>query len=185
MAGLASFFSSLATRRATGRVVAIGVGAGYELLLAARILHGWQIEAYEIDEAMRNRARGLWSFFNVDAVKELGVMFPLERFDPDVTRSYDGVVMCELCEHLRDPFEALTNVRKYLKDDGQAFVTMAINIAQEDHVFLYPTIDACRVQLQTAGFQILWEWLAPQVLNPPRERQKSFRKGNYVAVVHK
>jgi 2-methylaconitate cis-trans-isomerase PrpF len=48
----------------SGRLVSVGTGTGYELLLAARALSGWEIEAYEIDDLTRQRARHLWSFFS-------------------------------------------------------------------------------------------------------------------------
>ena len=47
------------------------------------------------------------------------------------------------------------------------FVTMAVNIAQEDHVFLYPDIAACRKQIKDSGLQIHWEWISPQTSLPP------------------
>jgi 2-polyprenyl-3-methyl-5-hydroxy-6-metoxy-1,4-benzoquinol methylase len=109
----------------------------------------------------------------------------LKGFDPRLVGRYDAIIMCELCEHLRDPLRALTRVREYLKDDGRAFVTMAINLAQEDHVFVYPTVEACRSQLRRSGLHTVAEWLAPQVfLSIPPNREQNFRKGNYIAVVH-
>jgi hypothetical protein len=77
-------------------------------------------------------------------------------------------------------------VREYLKEDGRAFVTMAINIAQEDHIFLYPTIESCRAQLRDAGLYTVSEWITPQtVLSIPANREQSFQKGNYIAVVQR
>ena len=186
MTRLSDFVNALAQSSPSGRLASIGVGTGYELLLAARRLPGWELEAYEIDEAMRKRAKELWSFFGVHAVRNVDSLFPLESLDPAFVRRYDAVIMCELCEHLRDPAKALTSMREYLKDDGRAFVTMAINIAQEDHIFLYPTIDACRTQLADSGLRTVSEWIAPQaVFALPANREKDFKKGNYIAVVRK
>ena len=87
----------------------------------------------------------------------------------------DGAIAC-----------ALRAVREYLSDRGRAFVTMAVNIAQEDHVFLYPSIEACRTQLRDSGLHVISEWLAPQVvLGLPANREKDFKKGNYIAVVQR
>ena len=75
-------------------------------------------------------------------------------------------------------------MRQYLARGGRAYVTMAINIAQEDHIFLYPDVDSCRIQLGEAGLNIVSEWVTPQTtLPPPADREAGFRKGNYVAVV--
>jgi hypothetical protein len=138
---------------------------------------------------MRNRAKQLWSFFQVTSVQGIDALFPLESVDPNFVGRYDALIMCELCEHLRDPLGALTRVRAYLKDDGLAFVTMAINLAQEDHVFWYPTVESCRSQIRDAGLHAVSEWLAPQVVvkapKEPKDREQGFEKGNYIAVVRK
>jgi SAM-dependent methyltransferase len=184
MAQLASFLRSTADRRSHGRIVSVGVGTGYELLHAARILPKWEIEAYDIDGAMRRGSRQLWSFFDVPPIKEVGALFPLDRAEPSFVGCYDAVVMCELCEHLADPLRALTTMREYLTEDGRAFVTMAINIAQEDHIFLYPSIESCRAQLRESGLYTVCEWITPQaVLGIPANREQNFQKGNYIAVV--
>lgn len=186
MSQLSGLLSALGRQRNSGRLVSIGAGTGYELLLAARALAGWEIEAYDIDEATRQRAKQLWSFFHVGGNWDIDALFPLESSDPTFLGRYDAVIMCELCEHLRDPLGALCRVRDYLKDEGRAFVTMAINIAQEDHVFLYPAVEACRSQLRDSGLHIVSEWLAPQVvLAVPANREKDFKKGNYIAVAKK
>jgi SAM-dependent methyltransferase len=186
MAQLSSFLNSIAARQSHGHIVSIGVGTGYELVHAARILSEWQIEAYDIDETMRNHARQLWFFFQASRIRDVGTLFPLDRADPDFAGRYDAIVMCELCEHLRDPLSALRQVREYLKENGRAFVTMAINIAQEDHIFLYPTIEACRAQIRDTGLHATSEWMTPQtILAIPANREENFQKGNYIAVVQK
>ena len=77
-------------------------------------------------------------------------------------------------------------MRDCLKDTGLMFVTMAINIAQEDHVFLYRSIDSCRKQICDIGFKVLSEWIAPQTIFAlPENREEDFKKGNYVAVIEK
>jgi SAM-dependent methyltransferase len=186
MAQVASFLRSMAERITRGRIVSVGVGTGYELLHAARILPEWEIEAYDVDDAMRSGARHLWSFFEVSRIAEVGALFPLEGVEPKFVGRYDALVMCELCEHLPNPLRALTTMREYLKEDGRAFVTMAINIAQEDHIFLYPTIESCRAQLRESGLHIVSEWITPQtVMSIPANREENFQKGNYIAVVQR
>jgi SAM-dependent methyltransferase len=186
MAQLFSFLKSLAAKRPQGHLVAIGVGTGYELVHAARILSRWKIEAYDTDYEMRTHAKQLWEFFQVSQIADVGAKFPLERLDPTFVGRYDSIIMCELCEHLRDPLCALRTVREYLKEDGRAFVTMAVNIAQEDHIFLYPTIESCRAQLRDSGLYTVSEWITPQaVLTIPANREETFQKGNYIAAVQK
>ena len=87
--------------------------------------------------------------------------------DPARRNRYDKLIACEVLEHLRDPARALSIMREYLKHDGLIFATMAVNIAQEDHIFWYRDLQSCRRQLSEAGLRIVSEWVVPQ---SPRRR---------------
>ena len=65
--------------------------------------------------------------------------FPLEgeELPLEHRNRYGKIVLCEILEHLAEPETALRNMRAALHPEGTMFATMAINIAQEDHVFLY------------------------------------------------
>jgi hypothetical protein len=66
------------------------------------------------------------------------------------------------------------------------FATMAINIAQEDRVFLYPTINSCSEQIQNCGLVAAREWISPQtIFAVPEDRAEGFKRGNYIAVLEK
>jgi trans-aconitate methyltransferase len=95
-------------------------------------------------------------------------------------------VLSEVLEYLPDPARALGTLRDCLKAGGRMFVTMAINIAQEDHVFLYPAINSCREQIQNCGLSVTREWISPQTIFAPLMiERKEFKKGNYIAVREK
>lgn len=169
-----------------GRIASIGTGTGYELELMATLLPpAWQIESYDIDESVQVDARAFLNYFGVTRTITWGKEFPLVEDPPAEYRNrYDAVVMCELLEHLPTPQAALTGAGKCLTEGGRVFATMAINIAQEDHVYLYADIASCRTQINQAGFRILSEWITPQTtLVPARDREANFKKGNYVAVL--
>lgn len=186
MQELTSYFKLLQTRTSAGSLVSIGSGTGYELKLAAEILTGWQIESYDIDPVMRMKARQLLEFFQVSQAIEIQGYFPLDKCADTQRNHYDGVVLCEVLEHLPSPVQALITLRENMKDDGFMFVTMAINIAQEDHVFLYSSIDSCRQQIRETGFRPSREWIAPQAIFAlPENREQRFKRGNYVAVLEK
>jgi len=167
-----------------GRIASIGTGTGYELRLMARTLQpGWTMESYDTDETVRADAQHYLEFFGVKRPVVWGSEFPLDQVSPEFRGKYSAAVLCEVLEHLPNPPQALRSVREYLAPGGRAFVTMAINIAQEDHIFLYPDVDSCRIQLREAGLNIVGEWVTPQTtLPPPADREAGFRKGNYVAV---
>jgi len=169
-----------------GRIASIGCGTGYELKLAAEMLPSWRIEGYDTDAEMRARAEQLLGFFLVSTKVDFRAAFPLEAATPEVAGQYDAIILCEVLEHLADPAQALRTLRECLKDSGKMFATMAINIAQEDHVFLYPDIESCRRQMRDSGLEVEYEWIAPQTIRfPPANRETGFKKGNYIAIVKK
>lgn len=186
MQQLIAFLTLLQTRIDQGKIVSIGSGTGYELKVASEVLTGWNIESYDTDPAMRMRARQLLKFFRSPQGVVIGDYFPLDRCTDDLRHNYDAVILCEVLEHLPTPAQSLRTLRECLKDTGLMFVTMAINIAQEDHIFLYSSIDACRQQIRDSGFKVSQEWIAPQAIFAlPENREKGFKKGNYVAVLEK
>ncbi len=171
---------------APGNIASIGCGTGYELKLTAEMLPTWNIEGYDTDAEMRASAKQLLGFFHVSKAVDCRVAFPLEPPLPEIERYYDAIILCEVLEHLSDPARALVTLREFLSDRGKMFVTMAINIAQEDHVFLYPDIESCRRQIRESRLKVLYEWLAPQSIRfPPANRETGFKKGNYIAIVER
>ena len=184
---LSLFLNDIGERNHNGTLLSIGFGTGYELKMASQVLTGWHIEGYDTDPETRAKARQLLDFFGISNDIYLGGHFPLHRCSDELRVHYDAAVLSEVLEHLEDPAQALVTLRDCLRDDGLMFVTMAINIAQEDHVFLYPTIDSCREQIRQCGLVVAREWISPQTifLVAQEDREKEFKKGNYIAVLEK
>jgi len=167
-----------------GRFASVGTGTGYELCLTGNFLSNWMVESYDIDPTVQNEAQRFLRYTGSALEPRFEGYFPLDKVDPGRLKRYDALTFCEVLEHLPDPARALRVSREYLSPGGRMFVTMAVNIAQEDHVFLYPNIAACRKQIQESGLQIDWEWISPQTSLPPSvDRESGFHKGNYVAGV--
>jgi SAM-dependent methyltransferase len=183
LAALKSFLDFV--RQPHGLFASVGMGTGYELYVAQSRLEGWQIEGYDTDPACQRGAQRLLDFYGALAGVTLGAEFPLTGFDPQRASAYDAIVLCELLEHLPDPVTALTTTRRYLRPGGAMFVTMAINIAQEDHIYLYPDVASCQAQIRNAGLDILHERALPVTLheNMADAAPASLFHGNYVAVV--
>jgi SAM-dependent methyltransferase len=171
------------------RLLSIGYGTGYELKLAKEALPDWTIEAFDNSKESFAYASDLLGFFECGPITLRTEYFPLEMTEElDPYRGVFGkIVICELLEHLENPMKALTNLREVLDEKGQMFLTMAINIAQEDHVFLYSSPQQAREQVLACGYRIVREILAPAVVLPFKEtdREKIFRKGNYICIVEK
>jgi SAM-dependent methyltransferase len=183
MLRLEEFFANLPSR---GRLAGLGTGTGYELMVAAGKLPGWELESYDIDAAAEGEARRLLEHFETRTPIGFARELPLAAPERTLLGRYDAIVACEVLEHLPDPAGALSTMREYLTDRGRMFVTMAVNIAQEDHIFLYPDLATCRRQLSDCSLRVVEEWITPQTLwPPPADREKDFKRGNYIAVVEK
>jgi SAM-dependent methyltransferase len=184
MEQLSAFFRYV--DRPGAQVACVGVGTGYELMLARRKLSDCVLEGYDTDERARATSARLLAYFDHDSGVELAAEFPLNGASPAHAQRYDAVVACEILEHLAEPELALCTLSRVLKPRGYAFVTMAVNLAQEDHVFWYRNLEACRVQIDAAGLRREFEWIAPltrAAIAPGVDRAKKFTAGNYVAVV--
>jgi len=75
----------------------------------------------------------------------------------DVTRQtplneFQWLVCVEVLEHLEDPAAFLQTLRAVLAPGGKAFITAALNAADEDHIYLYENEAQIIEQLTTAGF---------------------------------
>jgi SAM-dependent methyltransferase len=170
----------------TRRIASIGTGTGFELrLIASALPPGLRIESYDIDPSAKEEAVQYLRFFGIEPTMIFAIEFPLDSADASFENAFDALILCEVLEHLPNPARALANVRNCLAEDGHAFLTMAVNIAQEDHIFLYEDLECCQRQIRDAGLEIVREWITPQtaVIPPadPANRAIGFRKGNYVA----
>jgi len=168
------------------RMLSVGFGTGYEIKLARETLPDWDIAAFDKSPQAHAYARDLLDYFGMAQDDLVHGEFPLERnagLEPHEGR-YGRVVACELLEHLHDPAHALRNVRRALHPEGIAFLTMAVNLAQEDHVFLYADPEAARKQVTDAGLRIVEELVTPVTVYPFEEadRMRVFKRGNYVCV---
>lgn len=175
---------------ATNSLLSVGVGTGYEIKLAYdHLSKDWHMLAYDSSDEAISYAQELLQHFRCPTNSLQPGFFPLEN-DEGLARysnSFGKVIACELLEHLENPRQALENLRTVLHPNGHLFVTMAIQIAQEDHIYLYKTAQQARDQIIDAGFRIERDLLAPISGLPftEEERVGQFEKGNYIAIVTK
>lgn len=171
------------------RLLSVGFGTGYELRWARELCPGWELEAFDASPESDAYARALLAHFGLPADGLRLETLPLERGElPEPYRGRFGkVVLCELLEHLERPDRALRSIAGALHPQGRAFLTMAVNLAQEDHVYLYRGADEAREQVRAAGLEIESEFLAPVSVFPfdEDERQELFKKGNYLCTARR
>ncbi len=171
----------------TQEVLSIGYGTGYELKLVFQEMPGWRLLAFDNSPDSHQYASDLLGFFGYPTSGLRQEFFPL---DPAILigapyrERFGKVILCELLEHLDDPALALRAMRAVLHPEGLLFCTMAVKIAQEDHVYLYHSADEARDQVMKCGFEIVEEILAPVVILPfaSTKRADVFEKGNYVCI---
>lgn len=172
---------------ASNEVLSIGYGTGYELKLALQEMPESSLLAYDSSFDSYEYASDLLAFFGYRGDGLRQELFPL---DPAVLISssyhkrFAKVILCELLEHLDEPAMALRAMRVVLHREGLLFCTMAVNLAQEDHVYLYSSVDQAREQVMECGFEIVEEILAPIVILPFSSTKRSdvFNKGNYICI---
>lgn len=167
----------------------IGIGTGYEVKLAYDYLNNCEIKAYDSSLESIEYSKDLLAFFNCPLHCLCSDSFPLEAKESlDVyNEKYDKIIICELLEHLEQPNLALLNLKKFLAPKGKMYLTMAINIAQEDHIYHYSKISQARNQVMFCGYKIISELISPVAFLPfsEKDREKIFKRGNYICVVSK
>jgi 2-polyprenyl-3-methyl-5-hydroxy-6-metoxy-1,4-benzoquinol methylase len=170
-------------------LLSIGAGAGYEIKLANEILTDWELKAYENSKEHLDYAKDFLKFFNCPSDSLIYETFPLEAKDIDevLKNRFGKIVMCEVIEHLEKPVQAIRNLKSALNPEGEIFLTFAINIAQEDHIYLYTSIEQAREQVRKAGLRIVDELICPVAIRPFKEEEaeKIFEKGNYICICRK
>jgi len=170
---------------APNEVLSVGYGTGYELKLVFDELPGWKLWAFDSSPESYESASSLLCFFGYSADCLRQELFPLDNSES--IAAYRGrfgkIILCELLEHLENPELALEAARNVISQDGLLFCTMAVNIAQEDHVYLYTSAEQARAQVLGSGFEIVEELVAPVVLPfAESDRTRLFKKGNYICL---
>jgi 2-polyprenyl-3-methyl-5-hydroxy-6-metoxy-1,4-benzoquinol methylase len=177
------FLSGL--KRENGTLAGVGIGTGYELKIACDMLSSWNVIGYEKEKESVEFAKKLFKHYGYDEIIDVHNYFPM-AYEDDISDKYDVILMIELLEHLEQPGIALEVAGKSLNDTGTMFVTMAVNIPQEDHIYHYESIEECRDQIAKSGFGIVEEMYSPSVIMPfaDADREK-VSSGNYMALIEK
>ena len=165
-------------------VLSIGAGTGYEITLINTLQPDYTIEAFEIEKEALEYANDLLDFYKCPSECLKYEPFPLETaaLGEEYKEKYGKIIMCEVLEHLEKPEQALQNLKNALHKDGEMFLTMAINIAQEDHIYLYSSVENAKTQVLDAGLTIIEDFATPVTIFPFKDRD-NVKRGNYICVV--
>ena len=67
----------------------------------------------------------------------------------------DCVISIEVLEHLEDPPSFLRALFSMLRPGGMGYLTAAINAPNEDHIYLYRSIEEVLNEVEDAGFRVI------------------------------
>lgn len=147
------------------KVLEAGCGVGAQTVTLAQNSPEAQIISIDISEASINEARQ-----RVESKGYSNVHFQQENiFDlPFEPESFDHVFVCFVLEHLLNPSEALSILKKYIRTDG------TITVIEGDHgsTYFYPDSEAahraieCQVELQkkSGGNSLIGRELYPLLI---------------------
>ncbi len=169
------------------RLLSVGVGTGYELKLVYDHLPQAEVWAFDNSSETIQYAKALLDFYQYSTLGLKEETFPLEDADGLPSKYnglFDGVILCEVLEHLEQPEQALLNLKNALRPQGTLFLTMAVNLAQEDHIYHYQSVNHAREQVLASGLFIQKEAILPATVFPFEEahRETIFQRGNYLCI---
>ena len=145
------FFVSSIKQSDASQFAEVGIGTGiYSRLVLQEIPNilgvGFDISAHSKSFAEKHlQSFGLADRFEVrlqDVLKD------------STENEFSWLVCVEVLEHLEDPVEFLIGLREILAPGGKAFITAALNAADEDHIYLYENTARVFEHLSKAGFVV-------------------------------
>lgn len=155
----------------------IGCGDGKLLSLLAHSNEVYGVEASETGAA-RCRASGL--SVQCGDIGNSPLDIPTDYFDV--------VIILETFEHLMNPYYAILQIRRVLKEDG--ILICSVPNPWSGHPYLYPGLFQYRYFrefLRQSGFRIVrvepWQWVPRESILPPPLRRMAFLRSRYVAGV--
>jgi len=159
------------------RVLEIGCGDGGIIQLLKGTNEVFGVDASETG-IVKLREKGIEGFV-LDVSTE-----PLPFSDD----TFDVVIILETLEHLTNPYYALMQIRRVLKEGGT--LICSVPNPWTGHLYLYPGLFEfkyfCRF-LEQMGFRIQrvlpWEWAPRETILPPFLRRFKFLRSRYVAGV--
>jgi 2-polyprenyl-3-methyl-5-hydroxy-6-metoxy-1,4-benzoquinol methylase len=142
-------------------VLEIGVGHGLMALTLLRELPRARYQGLDISPFSLSYAARLLSTNGIEmsrvSLREQDAAGGAGR-DP---RRFDGVLCCEVLEHVEDPAGLLGTIRDGLGPRGQAFMTTVANVEAEDHIYRFEDVAHIRRLLDEAGLRVESELALP------------------------
>ena len=127
----------------------VGVGTGLYSRIILQDTPDISGAGFDISEHSKAFAENHLRAFGLDARYTIRLEDVRENISGN---EFPWLVCVEVLEHLEDPAAFLKTLRKMLAPGGRAFITAALNAADEDHIYLYTDTAQIVEQLTGAGF---------------------------------
>ena len=144
-----AFFVSSMTQSNASRFAEVGVGTGVYSRTVLEEIPGVSGVGFDISTHSKTFTENHLKAFGLDGRYEVRLQDVLEKTPED---EFNWLLCIEVLEHLEDPLSFLHGLRKMLSPGGKAFITAALNAANEDHIYLYENAEQVSEQLLKAGF---------------------------------
>lgn len=143
------FFVSSMIQSNAKRFGEVGVGTGVYSRVLLQEIPGVSGVGFDISTHSKTFTENHLKAFGLDGRYEVRLQDVLENTPED---EFNWLVCVEVLEHLEDPLQFLRGLREILAPGGKAFITAALNAANEDHIYLYENAEQVIEQLKEAGF---------------------------------
>jgi 2-polyprenyl-3-methyl-5-hydroxy-6-metoxy-1,4-benzoquinol methylase len=144
-----------------GTILEIGAGNCLSASLASAYGRVTAFERNELSEAWRR-------ILDPDGEIDLRI----ERYRLAEPQTYDLTIMIEILEHVADPSSLLQGAYDVLEQSGLAYVTFAIRMPQEDHLYEFTTVGECREMIRRSAFHIWHEQCLIDTYYPFEEEER-------------
>lgn len=137
----------------------VGPGHGFYLYFASRSPNIANMEAWDVSPASIQET--------TEALQRMGVTRDIKLIEQDVLAAptrheeFDCATISEVLEHLEHPERALKSLHSALKPGGLIFINVPLNSPAPDHIYLWRSPDEFRAFVESHGFKVEHETLAP------------------------
>jgi 2-polyprenyl-3-methyl-5-hydroxy-6-metoxy-1,4-benzoquinol methylase len=158
---LLEFFRNdfLTTIHNGARIMEIGIGHGLMCNMALSTLMNCHYTGLDISPSSLSYARGLWQANGIDLGSTVVEVADAVTWVPPAGADgvWDAVICCEVLEHVESPETVLEAIGRSLSKEGTAFITTVANVAAEDHIYLFRSIEEIRKLCVSCGLPVIKE----------------------------
>ena len=145
------FFVSSMQQSNADRFVEVGIGTGVYSRILLQEIPAVSGVGFDISTHSKTFTENHLRAFGLGDRYDVKLQNVLENTPQD---EFNWLVCVEVLEHLENPLEFLCGLREMLAPGGKAFITAALNAANEDHIYLYENTGQVCEQLKEAGFVV-------------------------------